>query len=245
MKKDCDIRVRNRRKSLWFAGMLGICLGLWSCGQNTDELLLEGLEEVSKETELQTGSVETTGDSQTEENSFEETQMADERYIYVHVCGAVQTPGVYKLRSDARIVDAISAAGGLSEDAAGDYLNLAAVLSDGEKITVPSLSEAAEYAESSGMEEMKTDDWQAWTEIAGGCGPEEETDGNSDTISLVSINKAELTELMELPGIGESKAQSIIDYRTEHGGFDSTEELMEVNGIGETLYEQLKDRICL
>ena len=100
--------------------------------------------------------------------------------------------------------------------AAADYLNLAEVLSDGRKVTVPAeaeLSPGEQY------------------------GPSEDEDG------VVDINRAGKEELMTLPGIGEARAEAVIAYREEHGGFSSPEEIMKVPGIKEASYEKLKDKI--
>lgn len=135
--------------------------------------------------------------------------------ILVYVCGAVQEPGVVAIDEDARIVDAIQLAGGMCEEAAEDYVNLAAKLTDGEKIYIPTKAEVAKW------------------EVA----------EKADT--KVNINTADADALCTLPGIGESKAKDIIAYREKNGSFKTLEELMEVSGIKESLYEGLADRIKL
>jgi len=135
--------------------------------------------------------------------------------ILVYVCGAVQEPGVVAIDEDARIVDAILLAGGMCEEAAEDYVNLAAKLTDGEKIYIPTKAEVAK--------------WEAAAQ--------------ADT--RVNINTADIDALCILPGIGVSKAEDIIAYREKKGSFKSLEELMEVSGIKENLYEGLADRIKL
>ena len=151
-----------------------------------------------------------------EEQEREEAEAAPET-IVVYVCGHVWTPGVYTLEAGSRICDAVMAAGGLTEEADDTYLNQAQILTDGEKIYVPSKEE--------------TTGW--------GIG---ETESRS---ARVSINHAGREQLMSLQGIGESKADAIIAYREAHGGFQSLEELMQVDGIKEGTYEKIKDLISL
>lgn len=138
-------------------------------------------------------------------------------YIYVYICGAVKTPGVYKLEADSRIVAAIEAAGGFLEDAAMEAINLAERLKDGMQITVPTQKEAAEKQ-------------AAQAKAAQG---------------LINLNTASAAELCTLNGIGEAKAEAILAYRTEIGAFSSIEQLKEVAGIGENLFCQIKSSIYI
>ncbi len=126
--------------------------------------------------------------------------------IYVDVCGAVNVPGVYELSENARVCDAIEAAGGLTEDAAREAVNMARTLSDGEQIFVASKAE-------------------------------------SSLSDKLNINTATLEELCSLPGLGEAKAQAIIDYRLQHGSFQNLEDLMKVPGIKEGLYQKIREMI--
>lgn len=135
--------------------------------------------------------------------------------IFVYVCGAVQNPGVYELEEDKRVCDALQAAGGLTEEAAAEELNQAQTLSDGQMIRVLTAEEKVKS--------------QAEAEKEG----------------LVNINTAGAEELMQLPGIGQSKADAVIAYREEHGGFKTTEELMNISGIKEGVYNKIKDSITV
>ncbi|MCR5249370.1 MAG: helix-hairpin-helix domain-containing protein [Lachnospiraceae bacterium] len=135
----------------------------------------------------------------------------------VHVSGAVAVPGVYVLGPGSRLIDAVNMAGGFTEEADEDYLNLAAVVADGQQYHVPTKEETEGLAEQSGVT----------------------ADG------LVDINRAGAEELMSLTGIGPGKAQAILEYREEHGSFASTEELMNVSGIGESSFNKLRDEIVV
>lgn len=135
--------------------------------------------------------------------------------IGVYVCGEVLNPGMYYFMPGARLEDAIYAAGGMTEYADYKSVNLAEYLSDCDKVYVPALGEDID-------------------------------DSNSDNASddgKVNINKASLDELMTLPGIGQSKAQSIIDYRTEYGEYKSVQDIMNITGIKEGVFNKIKDLI--
>ena len=137
--------------------------------------------------------------------------------LCVYVCGEVKSPGVYELPEGSRIVDAVEAAGGMTEAASGTWLNLAEPVSDGQKIEVPSEAEASELEK-------------------------EQQEAQS---GLVNLNTASAEELMTLTGIGESKAEAILSYREEHGGFEKPEELMEIPGIKEGVFEKIRDQVTV
>lgn len=138
--------------------------------------------------------------------------------IYVYVCGHVVNPGVYALDGQARICDAIALAGGISEDGRGEALDQAEHMTDGQTLYVPGVDE----------------EWSMEDSKAVGA---DRADGK------VNINTASREELMTLPGIGESKAETIIKYREEHGDFESIEGLMEIPGIKEGIYNKIKEGI--
>lgn len=155
-------------------------------------------------------------DNQAQEITYEQEQELQETAeIMVYVCGAVNEPGVFTLEVGARVVDAIELAGGVSEPAAPEYLNLAAVLQDGEKIYVPTREEVIRW---------------------------EEKEAQND---LVNINTAGMDKLCTLPGIGESKAQDIITYRQKQGEFAQIEDIMQVPGIKEYLFQKIETYITV
>ena len=136
--------------------------------------------------------------------------------ITIHIIGEVKYPGIVVLKNGQRIVDAIEAAGGETEEADLNKLNLAQLLNDGDKIYVPNKSDE--------IEDYK------------------DTTGKSSTVNL---NTATLEELTSLPGIGESTAQKIIDYRKQNGKFKAIEDLKNVSGIGESKFDNIKDKITV
>ena len=133
--------------------------------------------------------------------------------IWVHVCGAVRSPGLMEIAAGSRAGDALEMAGGFADDADTDYVNLAAFLEDGQKLYFPTVEESRTMA------------------------PEEKGE------TKVDLNRAGEEELCSLPGIGSSRAKAILKYRNEHGKFQSIEEVLKVPGIKEGLYEQIKDLI--
>ena len=142
----------------------------------------------------------------------------EEKTCLVYVCGAVVSPGVYELDDGSRIYEAVELAGGFMEDAAEDVLNLAESVTDGQMIRIPTEEEQ---------------------EAVGRQGAEADSaaDGKLD------LNRADVAALMELPGIGQSKAEAIVGYREEHGPFSQAEDLMKVEGIKEGVFNKIKDRI--
>lgn len=147
-------------------------------------------------------------------------------YIYVHICGAVENPGVYKLESGSRIIDFIQASGGLTSDGDGNYINQAEAATDGQRIYVPTKAE---------LEALAIDNYITGNGVA----------SETERESVVNINKASEKELMELPGIGEAKAKSIIKYRDTNGKFSKIEDLMKITGIKEGLFNQISSKISV
>lgn len=141
--------------------------------------------------------------------------------ICIHVTGCVANPGVYQLAKGSRVYEAIVLAGGFSENADKEFLNQAAELSDGQKLHVYSIEESATASQYISSSVTQQEDNQ-----------------------LVNINTASKEQLMTLPGIGESRAESIIAYREENGGFKTIEDIMKVSGIKDAAFSKIKNYIC-
>ena len=161
--------------------------------------------------------------SQETETCEAEEAQTEEETVCVHVCGAVNDPGVYYLEAGSRVHEAVEMAGGLSSDAAEEYVNLAQVITDGEQIYIPTLEEAQEQG----------------LEIGSSSSSDEDESG------LININTATSEELQSLSGIGQAKAEAIIAYREDNGDFTSIEDITNVSGIGESTYEKIKDQITV
>lgn len=156
-----------------------------------------------------------------------------EDLVIIHITGSVKNPGIVKLKYGSRIEDAIEAAGGLTENADITNVNLAYVLDDGVKIRIPSITD-----EKNGDEQILED----------GSGENiiEETNMTlGASTKEVNINKATETELQSLPGIGASLASRIIEYRNQNGKFSKIEDIKNVNGIGDSKYDNIKDFITV
>ncbi|MDI3298304.1 MAG: helix-hairpin-helix domain-containing protein [Bacillota bacterium] len=169
-----------------------------------------------------------------------------EANILVHVAGAVRQPGLYPLPRGARLGEAVEAAGGLTEQAAADVLNLAAPLVDGVRVTVPTREQAARFP---GWPVLSTDPGAGPAGAApsplgppaasgGSAGPGAK--GSVGGGAPLDLNRASADELDRLPGIGPSRAAAIVALREARGGFHSVDELLEVRGIGPVLFEQIR-----
>ena len=158
--------------------------------------------------------------------------VTENTVIYVDVTGAVKAPGVYTLPAGSRVFEAIALAGGAREDASLENLNQAGILQDGQQIRVYTEEEAAQMAQQGSLPSLPG------AETAAG-------QKESQEASKVNINTAGKEELMTLTGIGETRAEAILAYRQETGGFQAPEDLMQVEGIKEKTFEKLKDQITV
>lgn len=154
--------------------------------------------------------------------------------IFVFVSGAVHNVGVYSLPAGSRIADALRAAGGPTEDAAIEALNQAILLSDEMQIHMPRRDEVSlTVPPISNASSTPSDDS---TQV-------EDTATNSN--QQINLNSATAAALESLPGIGPSIAQTIIDHRNANGPFTSIEEIKDVKGIGDKLFESIQDNITV
>lgn len=183
-----------------------LCTLICGCGASGSEVIVIGRDEAEDVRAVQ----DTRASA---EESLAEESVAPE--IRVYVCGAVEAPGVVSLPEGSRAEDALLAAGGFSENAWRDYVNLAERVTDGQKLYFPTQDEAESL-----VVQEKTD-------------------------SLVNINTADAATLCTLPGIGESRAKDIIAYRDAHGNFESCEDIMKVSGIKASVYSKISDRITV
>ena len=160
--------------------------------------------------------------------------------IFVHVCGAVLKEGVYELPSDARVVDAIRAAGGLKKKAASAGINQAELLKDGVQVYVPTKAEFAKTSNTANKSLVPLG-----VGAVGSGSLSHGTDSGGGQEGLVNINLATKEELMKLKGVGEAKAELIITYREAKGGFKNITDLMKIKGIKQKFFDKIKDKICI
>ena len=181
------------------------------------------------------------------EETIKEENTSNVEKVLVDVKGAVVNPGVYQLSIGCSVQDAINMAGGLLESANTNVINLSKRVVDEMVIIVYTNEEIENYQKDS---EVITE--FVYIEIPcecpdtmnDACITEKEEIKNEEN-ELVSINTASKDELMTLSGIGESKANSIIEYREEHGIFEAIEDIMNVSGIGESAFEKIKNQITV
>lgn len=152
--------------------------------------------------------------------------------LIIHITGAVKNPGVYQLKSTDRVVDAVKIAGGATEEANLDAINLAALLKDGQKIIVPS-----KIYNENGEEINKNIDNNAEAMYSS---------SSSGSISgKININTANAIMLQTLPGIGPVLSERIIEYRNQNGFFGVIDDIKDVSGIAEKKFEGIRDLICV
>ena len=165
-----------------------------------------------------------TAQAETQESSASSTAASASAAttIIVDVEGAVNAPGLYSLPVDARIGDAVTAAGGLATDAVAESINLAQKLSDGEQVIVASNTADAESG-----------------------GATAATQSGKSANGKININTASAEQLQELSGVGPSLSERIVQYREQNGHFKKIEDIQNVSGIGETRFNNLKDLICV
>lgn len=148
--------------------------------------------------------------------------------IRVHVIGAVSVPGVYTLPGDARVIEAVQAAGGMASGADPEAVNLAEHLYDGQQVYIP-LAGAPPRP--------------SLTPVPP---PRPEAQGGASSGDMrINLNTASAAELERLPGIGAVLAERIVAYREEHGPFTAVEQIMAVEGIGEACYARIRDLVTL
>jgi competence protein ComEA len=150
-------------------------------------------------------------------NDSEMAVDIDNDFIKVHIYGEVNNPGLIELEVGSRVADAIEMAGGTTENVDMSKVNLAYILSDGEKVYIPNINDTEDVVSEDSIQNN----------------------------SKININTATSTQLATLNGIGESLAESIIEYRNENGRFKDIEDIKNVSGIGDNKFEKIKDYICV
>ena len=187
-----------------------------------------------------------------EDNSLESDGNKEEEIIkiFVDIKGEVKKPGVYEVDNGSRVIDVINKAGGLKKEANTRYVNLSKKVSDGDVIVI--------YSNDEINEAMKSDIIYVETpcvceEVNDACLENNISDDSNENNNIndnvvsdkININTASVDELMKLKGIGEAKAKSIAEYRENNGLFSKIEDILNVSGISEKIYENIKDSITV
>lgn len=227
-------------KNIIWLWCLVLLLGVTGCGRQED-IFLSGQEamEITSGLNGRDGPQKTVPDEALIENAGKEDMAVQEedtavekaetvkKTCVVYLCGAVKHPGVYTLQAGDRLYEAVEMAGGFQENAFEEYVNQARTLQDGEQIYIPTKEEAEEVF---CVEQYLGD--------SGGKN-QPEKDG------LVNINTADAEDLCTLNGIGMSRAEDIIAYREANGAFEKIEDIKNVTGIKEGLFQKIKDKIIV
>ena len=224
--------MKNRIMLLSILCMVGF---LWGCRSKDTAMLLESVVETEEEMQDTLDATQTMEPLTTE--MMPDTALKEESKLYVHICGAVEAPGVYELAAGSRICDALDMAGGFLDEACKEYINLAQILSDGQKIYIPTIDEVQEEQQAAG-----TASWE-WKEQNESTADSNELKSSAE--GKINLNTATKEQLMTLPGIGASKAESILSYRKEHGSFLCAEDITNVTGIKEATFSQIREYIIV
>lgn len=188
---------------------------------------VQSMESAQEKEEIQVSTVENSV-----EGSF--TEESETQKICVHIAGAVQKPGVYILEAGSRVYQGIEAAGGVCEDADIQDLNLAKQMKDAQKVYVQKVGE--DLTKTNGGLEQYIQESDDFSDSFG-------VNEDFDEVDKLNLNTAGKEQLVTLVGIGEKRAEDIIEYRNKHGRFESVKDIMKVPGIKESAYEKIKDRI--
>ncbi len=277
---------RKRPDRKWQAGLaLALLLLLYGCTKKEELLLLseetaveEDMSAFSRDAGGQMSAAGGAGNVSEKESRLisdsgdrgtgtpagkEEVLTTQPGVIYVHVCGAVEKPGVYELETGSRVYEAVEQAGGFAEDAERNYVNQAQILDDGVKLVIPTQEEAA-FAEerrevsasglahsgAEGENSIAGSAPQNFMEkeigiVGGTSSGGQDGDAGASTDGRININTAPEAELCKIPGVGATRAAAIAAYRESHGAFEKPEDIMKVNGIKEGMYEKIKDSISV
>lgn len=187
------------------------------------------------------------------QEEVKEDEKIDECFLTVDIKGEVINPGLYKLSCDSRVQEVIDLAGGITERADTSVINLSKKIIDEMVVVIYSKEQVVNFVTTKKEEKEKQVACQKQAEVRNDACIKDENlveesvvgIGDTPVKSLISLNTASKEELMTLSGIGESKAETIILYRQEHGSFQTIEELKNVKGIGDKIFEKIKDSVTV
>ena len=260
MNKYLEWFVYHKRQILVIGGIIVsvlmiLGLGLWMFyyqstlkGANTEEIILTDSDTINRE--------QTTVEEETEDIN---TDAKLENLVTIDIKGAVNSPGVYQILDTSRISDVLNKAGGVRNDADLSVINLSKKVFDEMVIIIYTKDEVSNFVEIKKQEEEKREKCVIIEEkiVNDACvcdediGDENTTNNEEAKVeesietTMVSLNQATKEQLMTLSGIGESKALLIIEYRETNDGFKNIDEIKNIKGIGDSIFEKIKDRLTL
>ncbi len=253
------------RVVLWGILWVSLCLTLWACGAQREELFLPEKESIAygdgsyevesdveatdqnREAESKAEDTDQNREAEPSAGSTDRTELSDAsseeaKTLVVHICGAVSAPGVYELPAGSRIIDAVEAGGGFLPEAEEACCNLAEEIVDGCQIYIMTKTESCadgQTEKKAGIQTSPDSDMQTTDRnVRSNNAPALEN-------GLVNLNTADVAALMTLPGIGESRAKAIISYREQHGAFAQIEDIMKISGIKQAAFSKIKDKITV
>lgn len=207
---------------------------IYTSGRNTSSDISSGFSaQDTALSDVTDAGAEDVRDSDLVDAAVHKDTMTDEEQIYVYVYGEVNSPGVVACKKDSRVYEVVMLCGGYSADADESIVNPVCKVSDGQKIYIPYKGE--DYSQ-----EIYGDDSYMTSQEY------EVSHNDTKGISkLININTATKEQLVTLPGIGASRAEDIISYRSKHGSFKSIEDIKNVSGIKDGAFAKIKDYICV
>lgn len=165
------------------------------------------------------------------------TKREQEKTIGIHIKGEVNNPGYYEVRNGSRLKDVINKAGGKTDDADLDRVNLAQKVLDGEEIIIPKKGQPVETTVNKDIyytQKSKFNKENGYDRLSG-----------ENNTEAVNINSADMYQLCQISGIGEAMAEEILGYRKKNGAFKSIEEIKNIKGIGDVIFEKIKNKITI
>lgn len=251
------MNVRRWKKAAELLIVCAVLMGCIGCRDEKEESLevlqLEDTADLQEESERQEDGRESVGEKAAESDASgdtedSDTQRTEKQKIFVHVCGAVQFPGVYELEEGARLCHAIACAGGVREDAAEEMVNQAQSVADGERLYIPSDEEVRQEMEEflkAGIAVGDRETVPGTGEVSGGGDLSGSAGTQSSAGGKVNINTASKEELKTLNGIGDTRADSILAYREANGPFGSIDDLKKVDGIKDGVFNKIRNEITV
>lgn len=256
MEKFLDWFVYHKRQILIIGGIITsilvlTCIVIWKVYFSTNINTNGGANViVDSSNDIVLDNIDLENDANSEDNVILEDLVA------IDIKGAINNPGVYQLSSNSRVKDVLDIAGGVRKDADLSVINLSKKVFDEMVIIIYTKEEVKNFIEVKKQEEEKQEKCVIVEEkiINDACVYENDTvvdtntsdnKENNNSIKIISLNSASKEELMTLSGIGESKALLIIEYRDTNGGFKNIDELKNIKGIGDSIFEKIKNYISL